>query len=68
MSKAELVLAISAELSSDVATAILTKQAELQREPRELLDIVLAVHSTLTDLSSRVQESRFEKITRSRLR
>ena len=67
MSKSESVLAISAELSSDVATAILTKQAELHREPRELLDIVLAVHSTLTDLSSRVQERRFEKITRSRL-
>jgi hypothetical protein len=55
-------ITISDELSSDVATAILTRQKELNRDPRELLDIVLTVHSTLRELSAKARESRVEKI------
>lgn len=54
-------ITISDELSSDVATAILTRQKELNRDPRELLDIVLTVHSTLRELSAKARESRIEK-------
>jgi len=54
-------ITISDELSSDVATAILTRQKELNRDPRELLDIVLTVHSTLRELSAKARESRVEK-------
>jgi hypothetical protein len=55
------VITISDELSSEVATAILTRQKELNRDPRELLDIVLMVHSTLRELSAKARESRVEK-------
>jgi hypothetical protein len=55
-------ITISDELSSEVATAILTRQKEFNRNPRELLDIVLSVHSTLRELSAKARESRVEKI------
>lgn len=55
-------ITISDELSSEVATAILTRQKEFNRNPRELLDIVLTVHSTLRELSAKARESRVEKI------
>jgi len=55
-------ITISDELSSEVATAILTRQKEFNRDPRELLDIVLTVHSTLRELSAKARESRVEKI------
>ena len=42
---------LSDELSGDVAVAILTRLQELNREPRELLEIVRTVHITLQDLS-----------------
>ena len=55
-------LTISDEISSEVATAILTKQMELKRDPRELLEIVLAVHDTLRHLSARVRDERYKRI------
>lgn len=64
MTQAASVKAISDELSSDVATAILTRQKELKRDPRELLDIVLVVHNTLRELSTQARERRYENIDR----
>ena len=52
---------ISDELSSEVATAILTRQNELNRDPSELLQIVLTVHHTLRELSVKARESRSKK-------
>jgi hypothetical protein len=62
MTQTTSVITISDELSSEVATAILTKQKELNRDPRELMDIVLTVHGTLRELSAKARESRVEKI------
>ena len=64
MTQATSVITISDELSSEVATAILTKQRELQRDPRELLDIVMAVHNTLRELSATARERRAKSIER----
>jgi hypothetical protein len=55
---------ISDEISSEVATAILTKQRELNRTPRELLDIVIKVHETLRELSDKASERRSKKLCR----
>jgi hypothetical protein len=55
------VITISDELSSEVATAILTRQSELNRDPRELLDIVMTVHNTLLELSAHACESHYKK-------
>jgi hypothetical protein len=62
MTQTTSVITISDELSSEVATAILTKQKEINRDPRELLDIVLTVHRTLRELSAKARESRVEKM------
>ena len=43
---------ISDELSSEFAMAILTHQKELNRDPRELLQIVMTVHNTLREYQS----------------
>lgn len=64
MTQATSVIATSDELSSEVATAILTKQYELNRDPRELLDIVMTVHNTLRELSENAIERRYRKVKR----
>jgi len=53
--------AISDEVSCEVAAEILTKQIE-RRDPQELLNIVLAVHTTLSELSEKARESRYRRI------
>jgi len=58
------VVTISDEISTEVATAILTKQQELNRDPKELLDIVLIVHDTLRQLSAQAREKRSRRIDR----
>jgi len=58
------VMTISDEISTEVATAILTKQKELNRDPKELLTIVLAVHDTLRQLSTQAREARSERLNR----
>lgn len=58
------VVTISDEISSEVATAILTKQKELNRDPKELLNIVLIVHDTLRQLSAQAREKRSQRIDR----
>jgi len=60
------VVVISDEVSTEVATAILTKQTEMNRDPHELMNIVLAVHDTLRDLSKKARADRLEKIDRVR--
>jgi len=57
-------VSVSDEISNEVATAILTKQKELERDPSELLNIVLAVHNTLRELSAkdRARNKRIEHI------
>jgi purine-nucleoside phosphorylase len=64
MSQASSVITISDELSSEIATAILTRQSELNRDPRELLNIVLTVHDTLRDLSAKARASRSKSLDR----
>ena len=64
MSKPVLVTTISDEISNEVATAILTRQRELDRTPRELLDIVMEVHETLRKLSAEVHEDRIKQLDR----
>ena len=64
MSQTTSVITISDEVSSEVAAAILTRQNELSRDPRELLSIVLTVHDTLQELSAKARESRSKKIDR----
>ena len=64
MTQTASVTAISDELSGDIATAILTRQRELDRDPRELLDLVITVHNTLQELSATARESHFKKIER----
>ena len=62
MTQAASVITISDELSSEVATAILTRQKELKRDPRELLDIVLLVHNTLREMSTQARERRYDRL------
>ena len=50
-------MAISNELSTEVATAILARQ-KTDRDTKELMEIVLAVHVTLQDLAFQARESR----------
>jgi len=52
---------ISDEISNEVAAAILTRQKELNRDPKELLDIVLTVHDTLRHLSAKARDERSKK-------
>ena len=61
MTQRTLVVTISDELSGEVAAAILTKQRELGRDPRELLAIVMTVHNTLRELSVNARERRYMK-------
>ena len=49
-----MVTTISDEISNEVAASILTRQRELKRDPKELLDIVLTVHDTLRHLSEKL--------------
>lgn len=58
------VVTISDEISSEVAAEILTKQRELNRDPKELLNIVLAVHDTLRELSAQSRDERSARINR----
>jgi hypothetical protein len=58
MSHTTSVVTISDELSGEVAAAILTRQSELKRDPRELLDIVMTVYDTLQELSAKARERR----------
>jgi len=64
MTKSVSLMTMSDELSSEVATAILTNQEQLGRDPRELLNIVLRVHDTLRELSVKSREARYEKLGR----
>ena len=61
MAKNTAAITISDELSGDVAAEILTRQQEMDRDPRELLDIVRTVHDTLQQLSQRDRDSRLQK-------
>ena len=54
-------MAISNELSSDVAVAILAKQKSPQ-ELKQLKDIILQVHSALQKMSEETRADRFNKI------
>ena len=56
MTQAASLITTADELSSEIATAILTRQKELNRDPRELLDLVMMVHETLRELSQNVRE------------
>ena len=53
-------MAISNELSSDVAVAILANQKSPQ-ELKKLKDIILEVHSTLQKMSEETREYHFRK-------
>jgi hypothetical protein len=68
MSQTTSVIAIADELSSEIAAAILTRQNELNRDPHELLHIVMTVHDTLRDLSAKARERRSKRNDRFRAR
>jgi len=53
-------MAISNELSSDVAVAILAKNKSPQ-ELKQLKDIILQVHSTLQEMSEETRTDRLKK-------
>jgi predicted transcriptional regulator len=54
-------MAISNELSSDVAVAILA-QNKTPQELRQLKDIILQVHSALQKMSEEVRSERLKKM------
>ena len=54
-------MAISNELSSDVALAILAKKKSPQ-ELKQLKDVILQVHSTLQKMSEEARADRLNKI------
>jgi len=54
-------MAISNELSSDVAIAILEKNRSPQ-ELKQLKDIILQVHSTLQEMSEEMHADRLKRI------
>jgi hypothetical protein len=56
MANLALVTTVSDEISNEVAVEILTRQIELERDPRELLMIVQTVHAALRDLAERARE------------
>jgi hypothetical protein len=58
MSKASMTITISDDLSSDIASAILTRQKEWGADPIVLLDVVRTVHDTLRELSSKTDTDR----------
>jgi hypothetical protein len=64
MSKRASAMAVSHELSSDVAIAILTTLSQSNRDPDELMEIVLAVHSTLQELAVNERDRRWSTIDR----
>jgi len=53
-------MAISNELSSDVAVALLAKNKSPQ-ELKQLKDIILQVHSTLQEMSEETRTDRLKK-------
>ena len=53
-------MAISNELSSDVAVAILTEEKSPQ-ELKKLKDIILQVHSALQEMSEETRTERFRR-------
>jgi len=53
-------MAISNELSSDVAVAILSKKKSPQ-EAEQLKDVILQVHSTLQKMSEEVRSDRLKR-------
>jgi hypothetical protein len=55
-------MALADELSGDIAVAILATKVTTDRDRDELLDIVLAVHGTLRELS--VEEQRKKRVSR----
>jgi hypothetical protein len=55
-------MAISNELSSDVAVALLVKNKSPQ-ELKQLKDIILQVHSALQEMSEETRPDRLKKIT-----
>jgi hypothetical protein len=44
-------MAISNELSSDIAAALITDQNRSQRELNELKDVLFTIHSTLQEMT-----------------
>jgi predicted transcriptional regulator len=53
-------MAISNELSSDVAVALLEKNKSPQ-ERKQLMDIILQVHSALQEMSEETRADRFKR-------
>ena len=60
-------MAISNELSSEIASAILVENKSPQ-ELEELKEIILEVHSALQEMSQLAKQRRFEKPLQSTLR
>ena len=52
-------MTISNELSSDIATAILAAENKAPRELKELMEIVLKVHSVLQEMTVEARAARY---------
>lgn len=55
-------MAISHELSSEIATALLTVKDKSPRELRDLKEILLAIHSTLQRLTDYARVARMDHL------
>ncbi len=53
-------MAISNELSSEIAAAILSEKKKSPQELSQLKDIILKVHSALQQMSEEARQSRLE--------
>jgi hypothetical protein len=52
-------MTISNELSSEIATAILVGENKAQQELKELMEIVLKVHSVLQEMKAEAYAARY---------
>ena len=57
-------MAIENELSSEIAIAILTAEAQTPARLDELKKIVLKVHATLQEMSEKERDHRIAKLSR----
>jgi len=61
-------MALSNELSSEIAAALLSTTDKSPRELKDLQEVVFKIHSTLTKMDHQAQASRLRSIARSESR
>ncbi len=61
-------MAISHELSSEIATALFSRKQRSPRELRDLKDVIFEIHSTLEQLTREAHAAHAARLDRSTLR